>query len=438
MNREEFISYIKDPSRLDKDSLPEMNELVQDFPYFQSGHLLFLRNLRNLDHIRLGSQLKKSSVRIGNREVLYELLHGLRAGPGIPGTQAGYHDLEAESTPKSDATLPAEEPPVGQEVSGRSDEMKDETPAEIAPEPGTTGDADNSAARDALLQEIRVRLEEIQNETIDQPSPEESKTTEEQEGFKPGDAVTAGDPSPDGPATEETDTGVRTNGDLDSGQVGSGDDVLMLDEKWSIETITRISSEEKLPVEDETRSGDLLDLDYPENDAETEIQEARSGETDPAIPNGNSGIPEPVGDVEGPAGPPPESESYGVDEKRSFVSWFDVLGHSVPEEGAETGHTMEDEKSLKIEMQRQLIDDFISSDPRIPPAREERDTEDISKDSVLEKDGLFTETLARIYIKQGYYSKAIFIYRELSLKFPEKSSYFARQISEIENRIKDL
>ena len=40
----------------------------------------------------------------------------------------------------------------------------------------------------------------------------------------------------------------------------------------------------------------------------------------------------------------------------------------------------------------------------------------------------FTETLARIYIKQGKYDKAIEIIRRLSLNYPKKSRYFADQI----------
>ena len=49
--------------------------------------------------------------------------------------------------------------------------------------------------------------------------------------------------------------------------------------------------------------------------------------------------------------------------------------------------------------------------------------------------GLFTETLASIYIKQHRYSEAIEIIRSLSLNFPNKSSYFADQIRYLEKLI---
>ena len=53
----------------------------------------------------------------------------------------------------------------------------------------------------------------------------------------------------------------------------------------------------------------------------------------------------------------------------------------------------------------------------------------------MESDHLITDTLANIYLKQGNYAKAIFAYEKLSLKYPEKSTYFAGQISEIKRLI---
>jgi hypothetical protein len=96
------------------------------------------------------------------------------------------------------------------------------------------------------------------------------------------------------------------------------------------------------------------------------------------------------------------------------------------------------QKNSEKQLQSELIDKFIITNPRIEPHKEKSNvpTEDISKPFGEESVGLVTETLARIYVSQGYYSKAIDIYEKLSLKFPEKSSYFASQIEKVKEYIK--
>jgi len=90
------------------------------------------------------------------------------------------------------------------------------------------------------------------------------------------------------------------------------------------------------------------------------------------------------------------------------------------------------------ERQAELIDKFILANPRIEAKKDKSDylLEDISKPFIEHKGEFVTETLAKIYIKQGYYSRAIDIYEKLSLRYPEKSSYFASQIEKVKDLIK--
>ena len=95
--------------------------------------------------------------------------------------------------------------------------------------------------------------------------------------------------------------------------------------------------------------------------------------------------------------------------------------------------------NVSDEPTNQLIDQFLQDLPNMASTRPEapspQDTpepqDDISLQSVQEPDDLASEQLALIYIRQGYTQKAIEIYRNLSLRFPEKSAYFAARIENL-------
>ncbi|HLV23565.1 MAG TPA: tetratricopeptide repeat protein [Moheibacter sp.] len=109
----------------------------------------------------------------------------------------------------------------------------------------------------------------------------------------------------------------------------------------------------------------------------------------------------------------------------TFSEWLSVSKSEPDPKPAPT------EKEIKF----QLIDDFIEKSPKISPAskKDENFVPVFKSDQNPEYSDLMTETLARIYMQQKKYDKAIRAYKILKLKYPEKREDFTQKISEIEN-----
>jgi hypothetical protein len=100
----------------------------------------------------------------------------------------------------------------------------------------------------------------------------------------------------------------------------------------------------------------------------------------------------------------------------------------------------EEAKKAKREKEQHLIEEFIARTPdKIKPAAKTEfySPVNMAKQSLTEKEDIVTETLAKIYLRQGNYNKAIRIYESLSLRIPEKSVFFAAQIEKIKKEQKN-
>ena len=117
--------------------------------------------------------------------------------------------------------------------------------------------------------------------------------------------------------------------------------------------------------------------------------------------------------------------SFDRNENHSFSEWLKLASaRPINREGLTSEE--QEVKSRKFE----LIEEFISKNPRITPSKTTKKA-NLAEDGLTAPESLMTETLARVYLEQKNFKKAIQAYKILILKNPEKSGFFADQIRAI-------
>nr|WP_315144518.1 tetratricopeptide repeat protein [uncultured Flavobacterium sp.] len=125
---------------------------------------------------------------------------------------------------------------------------------------------------------------------------------------------------------------------------------------------------------------------------------------------------------------------FTPNEKHSFQEWLQLsrtqpIDRSIENNSKTFEDSMEEERKKKAA----LIDKFIETNPKIAPIKPGTAPAPQFELNSSDNTHLMTETLARVYLEQKKYQKAIQAYEILILKYPEKSSFFADHISEIRN-----
>jgi tetratricopeptide (TPR) repeat protein len=125
---------------------------------------------------------------------------------------------------------------------------------------------------------------------------------------------------------------------------------------------------------------------------------------------------------------------FSKDEKHSFNEWLQLAKiQPIVRENIVNPETVSVEINEDKKKKIDLIDKFIETNPKIPQIDKNAVIATVSEPKIGNHSYLMTETLAKVYLEQKKYDKAIQAYQILILKYPEKSSFFADRISDIKN-----
>jgi len=93
MEREQFHKYLQDVSLLNNETVEGMKKLTEDFPWFQAGWMLYLKNLKNINSPDYDTVLKKVAVIVPERKNLFKFLNS-----ELPKKQLSIEKLKAASS----------------------------------------------------------------------------------------------------------------------------------------------------------------------------------------------------------------------------------------------------------------------------------------------------------------------------------------------------
>ncbi|HAD97033.1 MAG TPA: hypothetical protein DCG19_06470 [Cryomorphaceae bacterium] len=447
MDAQEFTTLLERPGKIHRKEVTELKKLAAQYPYSQAVQLLYALRLKNSNEHLFNQQLGKTSILTNDRTVLYDLFEGVESIPR--------EELETMD-PGKPVPEPLEEKDVTEGIS-----------EEVAPQERTQEE----------VPEEKMPAEPVAEKEMEEPAPEPEPQPEAEQEPEIHEENTE---SEEGPAEEEMTAAERIRAILErsrkmreqyeakkkGGSENSAMDDRIRGIREKLESLKKDRPEELEPKAEEADSQAIeepkpeavkeeLSAETPEIPQAEEIQEEANSEPAVVEPEEITAEDEVVEEDKGEVSfredsqpvftideeEPGSERNSGVRpldpaEKHSFSDWLKRLseGDDTSNENTAPPKARMEEGAMAFEEKIQLFDTFVEKLPKLKQKSKEPAASRQFNINELQSSGdgsLITETLAKVYIKQGHYDKAIKAYQILKLKYPEKSSFFADQILEI-------
>lgn len=484
MDKDFLLGYFKNPSLLGELSIDYLQQLIRKYPYFQAAHILLVKKLQIENSDAFIQQLEESSVFISSRELLHRFLHLENDENEIVLYESVKSQEIASEEKKNEIAI--------QEVDIKEPQVEI-LENEIKPDPLENFDSfieyGDLISYSPEPVPVKISIEPLEECDEIQDNKEE---IEEDENFSENirDVIPINIENPNievNPENVESEIAAdrinwedfsmqyEANAEIDIDPLNIGEDSVSIIP--IIPMLINLPTNREKEVVRQNKSNNIR-IDEPDS-LQQSIERALLSQIEDANSDWDESVEmkyQPVMEVIKPKNIEfypclfPRLNQFAkdieevelekvenVDDNNTYSQTEDEEPIDLNDEGPQLLPEYFDESELvttideatpceiptkeKIETESRsqfdLISKFIKENPRLPKIDDQgNEIIDISKGSVRPDIFPVTETLAELYIKQGYYSKAIFTFEKLSLKYPEKSIYFADQIKKLENYIK--
>jgi hypothetical protein len=396
---------LRKPKDLGSGNIPDLTKLTTQYPFFQIPHIMLAKSLHNTESIRKDDKIFEAALYAPDRSKLHDYI--------IDSFVVDSIISENIAEQKTETVTPAE-PEITNEVESKttvdlSSEVKEEVKTE---EPVIEIDNSSKEVTADVVTETKIETVEVETE-------KEDVVIEKIEIKEEVDVVEDNkDEKPVAEELKETEVEEAVEAEIEESVAESINTEIEEKEELKSVDVPDVNVPEK-PVDD--NKDELLNvMEVISSPDEEEIELLDwSAEDDEKISLTSKKDES-------------KEEDNEVIEGLYYPSADYLATLSVAETEKEDKEVVEKDSSAKTVNDSKLIEDFLKSEPRIVPKPDFDDgKEDLAESSIKEDSEIVTESLAKIYMQQKLYGKAINIYEKLSLKYPKKSAYFASQIDKI-------
>ncbi len=446
---------------IDHLSMEDLETLVETHPYFQTAHLMRAKKASLLNQKHLPAIIARTATQVVDRQMLFKYLHfnKVQAIDNIEKWMSQERDqLETQQViTTSQEWLSEEEADIRAEMADLREEIYEEFQT---PEEEEDAQTSKVVVEEPVLQEQTL----MEKEKMDFPDtgdlkPRYEKLMADREALQLAHQEQDNEQDHDLHLEEEAEDLVEANflkkiqeiDALDTDEIKLDTGVItaeaVLSVQQELEQQKKATEDLKKKIKQQTpkkKTPKLVQLkqssesydDAIRRDVEKDLERLKQEKEDfGTYPDAQKSI---EGDDDLLQMLKDKVDTYKKS-KHNFDSWLEIernpptsASGSVMDEdtGSDSGAvnhpfsiaTMSDEDELAIK-------DYVSKH-----VSEDLDQFDDIAEEEEEKDVL-SETMAKVYARQGHFDKAINIYQQLMLKYPEKRPYFAVTIEELKKQL---
>jgi tetratricopeptide (TPR) repeat protein len=413
MNIQQFLHYSKNSENINISDMQNLEAVIDSFSYFQAARALYLKGLFNADSYKYNFELKKTAALTTERDVLFDFITSKKFSKQNENKNIldiNVNDFEIiRAIPVVEETFMIQENMEELQVSNST--IENSTP-ENSRLNSWSSVFDDFEIEESKLTNFSEKMREI--DSILHPNKLKETNNLEHKNKE-----------------QEDVTSIFYGEEIDENELRKFDET-----RKFFENILNNPSIEKSDKINEVSTNSLIfeisDETFKEQVSVSSF-ELENKEEAPFTINF-----EPIYEKLEIGKPIP----FVATEKHSFFEWLKIAEIkpivreekkeklTVQETKLDENSNLDLKKNIEKSKKNAIIDQFLEANPKISPAQKS----DIVTPKIIEtpdRTHLMTETLAKVYLEQKKYDKAIQAFQILILKNPEKSVYFADRIKDI-------